>query len=67
MKDLAQRDPYVSHWTRKAKADEMDLSGGLKVIDEYGVKGDLTTATADLAAFLADVKLADPFGSCGGR
>ena len=59
MKELAQRDPYVSHWTRAAKNDEFDLSKGVKVIDEYGVKGDLETATADLATFLDDVKLAN--------
>ena len=58
MKELAQRDPYVSHWTRAAKAGELDLSKGLKVIDEYGVKGDLATATDDLASFLSDIKLA---------
>ena len=58
MKELAQRDPYVSHWTRAAQAGELDLSKGLKVIDEYGVKGDLSTATDDLASFLSDVKLA---------
>ena len=59
MKDLAKRDPYVSHWTRTVKNDELDLSKGVKTIDEYGVKGDLETATADLATFLADVKLAN--------
>ena len=59
MKDLARRDPYVSHWTRAAKGGELDLSKGVKVIDEYGAKDCLETATADLAAFLDDVKLAD--------
>ena len=58
MKELAQRDPYVSHWTRAAQVGELDLSKGLKVIDEYGVKGDLATATDDLASFLSDIKLA---------
>ena len=34
MKDLAKRDPYVSHWTRTAKNGELDLSKGVKVIDD---------------------------------
>ena len=59
MKDLARREPYVSHWTRAAKAGELDLSKGVKVVDTYGVKGDLATATADLGNFLRDVKLAE--------
>ncbi|MBR4617482.1 MAG: hypothetical protein IKO55_17880, partial [Kiritimatiellae bacterium] len=59
MKDLAKRDPYVSHWTRIAKNGELDLSKGVKVIDEYGVKDDLETATEDLATFLDDVKIAN--------
>ena len=59
MQDLARREPYTSHWTRSAKAGELDLSKGIRVVDEYGVKGDLETATADLSEFLADVKLAD--------
>ena len=37
MKELAQRDPYVSHWTRAAQSGELDLSKVLRVIDEYGV------------------------------
>ena len=57
MKELAQRDPYVSHWSRPAKSGELDLSKGVNVVDEYRVKGNLKTATADLAAFLSDVKL----------
>ena len=56
--DLARREPYVSHFTRAPRAGELDLSRGVKVVDDYGVKGDLATATADLADFLADVKLA---------
>ena len=59
MKDLARREPYVSHWTRAAKAGELDLSKGVKVVDTYGVTGDLATATADLGNFLRDVKLAE--------
>ena len=58
MKDLARRDPYVSHWTRSAVKGELDMSRGINVVDAYGVKGDLKTATADLATFLADVNLA---------
>ena len=58
MKDLARREPYTSHWTRAAKPGELDLSKGVKVIDGYGVEGGLKTATDDLDAFLADVKLA---------
>lgn len=57
MKDLARRDAYVSHWSRTAKAGELDLSKGVKVVDAYGVTGDLLTATDDLADFLRDVKL----------
>ena len=57
MKDLAQRDPYVSHWTREATKGELDISKGITVVDGYGVKGDLKTATADLATFLSDINL----------
>jgi len=57
LKELATREPYRSHWTRKARDGELDLSRGVKVIDEYGVKGCLETATADLADFFSDVGL----------
>ena len=57
LQELKRREPYTSHWTRTAKPGELDLSNGVRVVDGYGVKGDLKTATADLADFLADVKL----------
>ena len=55
--ELATREPYRAHWTRKARTGELDLSRGVKVVDRYGVTGDLATATDDLARFLADLTL----------
>ena len=59
VRELSSREPYRSHWTRGAKAGELDLSRSVKVVDEYGAKGDLETATDDLAEFLSDIGLAD--------
>jgi len=59
LKELATREPCRSHWIRGAKEGELDFSRGIKVVDEYGVTGDLATATDDLAAFLADLKLSE--------
>jgi len=56
-KELAERVTVRAHWTRSATAGELDLSRGIKIVDRYGVTGNLTTATDDLARFLADLRL----------
>ena len=57
LKDLAVREPCKSRWIRSAKEGELDLSRGINVVDRYGVKGYLSTATEDLSSFLSDTGL----------
>lgn len=44
-------------WSRKALPSELDLSGGITVVDEYAAGDNLKTALSDLDSFLTDAKL----------
>ena len=55
--DLAKREPQRFFWSRKALPSELDLSGGITVVDEYAAGDNLKTALSDLDSFLSDAKL----------
>ena len=55
--DLAKREPQRFFWSRKALPSELDLSGGITVVDEYAAGDNLKTALSDLDSFLTDAKL----------
>ena len=58
LKDLRTRTPFRSHWTRTAASGELDLAKGVRVVDRYGVAGELETARVDLDLFLKETKIA---------
>ena len=58
LKDLQTRTPFRSHWTRTAASGELDLAKGVRVVDRYGVAGELETARVDLDLFLKETKIA---------
>ena len=57
MEDLARREPVRTRWTRGANGGELDISGGLRIADEYGIGENLETAISELKSFFADAGL----------
>ena len=57
MEDLAKREPVRTRWTRGANGGGLDISGGLRIADEYGIGENLETAISELKSFFADAGL----------
>lgn len=57
MGDLAKREPVRTRWTRGANGGGLDISGGLRIADEYGIGENLETAISELKSFFADAGL----------
>ena len=48
MDDLAKREPVRTRGTRDANGGGLDISGGLRIADEYGIGENLATAISEL-------------------
>ena len=60
--EMAKFRAYVPNWTKPVPSGHCDLSGGLAVVDGYGLDGDLETVRTDLRRFLSETGLANPDG-----
>ena len=56
--ELKTRETVKVNWKQSPPTDVVSVKDGLKLIDQYGVAGNLTTATDDLKCFCQDVGLA---------
>lgn len=56
--ELKTRETVKVNWKQNPTPDVVSVKDGLKLIDQYGVAGNLTTATDDLKCFCQDVGLA---------